>query len=75
MEIKPTNIEGEEYYTVQQFAVLCGKGLSQIYGLIHKGIIKNEKFFNKTFIPVSQEKKIDKLFPTKDYKYTGSHYV
>ena len=74
MEVKSTNIDGTDYYTVQEFAVMCGKGLSQIYGLIHKGILKSDIFFNKMFIPASQVDKIDKLFPPKDYKYTGAHY-
>jgi len=74
MELNPTNIDGKEYYTVQEFAVLVGKGVSQIYGLIHKGLLKSETKFNKKFIPASEMEKKDKLFANKHYQYSGAHY-
>jgi len=74
MELKPTTIDGVEYYTVQEFAVLMGKGLSQIYGLIHKNILKSETKFNKLFIPASETKKKEKLFGKKHFNYNGAHY-
>ena len=62
VEVKPTNIDGTEFYTVQEFAVVVGKGVSQIYGFIKNGLLKSEEKFNKTFIPATEVENKAKLF-------------
>jgi len=74
MELNPTNIDGIDYFTVQEFAVLIGKGVSQVYGLIHKDRIKCVEKFNKKFIPASEVEKKEQLFDKKQFSYTGAHY-
>ena len=73
--IQATNVDGIDYFTVQQFAVLNGKGLSQVYGLLHKKMIKSVVKLNKTLIPVSEMEKAKKLFGKSSFRYTGSHYA
>ena len=56
--MKPIEINGENYYTVEQFAQLTNKASQTIRGLMHKGNrirkLKFVHFGNKPFIPATE---------------------
>lgn len=58
-KLEPIIVEGEKYYTANQFALVTGKSLQTIRNLIHKPNksqrqIKSVKLIGKVLIPVGE---------------------
>lgn len=58
-KLDPIIVEGDKYYTANQFALVTGKSLQTIRNLIHKANrsqrqIKSVKLIGKVLIPVEE---------------------
>jgi hypothetical protein len=75
--MKPTAINGAEYYTVDQFAKLVNRSPTAIYELIRTGNrirhLRTIKIFNKRLVLASELKDFPFTFPGKGTKI--AHYA
>jgi len=66
-KLEPVSIEGEKYYTMEQFALLTGKSVQTIRNLAcysNPPLITSKKFLGKTLIPVN-------VLLTHKWKFAG----
>ena len=73
-KLKPINIEGSDYYTMQQFALLTEKSIQTIRHLVCYTTnltkkIKHTTFANQIFIPASELYTYKWKFPGKGELY------